>query len=144
MKAMVYHGNRDLRLESVPDPIPGSGEVRLRVDYCGICATDIEEYVYGPAFISHDSPNPLTGRRMPLITGHEVTGTVDETGEGVTSVDVGARVVIDGILSCGKCWWCVHHQETWCPSMAAVGFATDGGLAEVHGVAGIPGHRVAR
>ena len=61
MKAMVYHGNRDLRLETVPDPSPAAGEALLKVDYCGICATDIEEYVYGPKFLDED--------KMPIITG---------------------------------------------------------------------------
>ena len=51
MKAMVYHGNKDLRYETVDEPSPGPGEVKLRIDYCGICATDIEEYIYGPKFI---------------------------------------------------------------------------------------------
>ena len=130
MKAIVYHGNKDLRLESVPAPAPGPGEVSLRVDYCGICATDIEEYLYGPVFISSESPNPITGKKMPMITGHEITGTVAELGEGVSSVSVGDRTVINGILTCGKCWWCTRSQEHQCPSMAAVGFGIDGGLAE--------------
>ena len=69
MKAMVYHGNRDVRLRDVEEPQPGPGEAKLRIDYCGICATDIEEYIYGPAFISHDEPNPLTGRKIPITIG---------------------------------------------------------------------------
>ena len=130
MKAIVYHGNKDLRLESVPAPVPGPGEVSLRVDYCGICATDIEEYLYGPVFISSDTTNPITGKKMPMITGHEITGTVAEMGEGVSNVSVGDRAVINGVLTCGKCWGCTHGQEHQCPSMAAVGFGIDGGLAE--------------
>ena len=97
MKALVYHGNRDLRLESVPDPEPGDGDVRLRMDYCGICATDVEEYVYGPKFIFHDEPNPLTGKKTPMITGHEITGTVEKLGDGVSGLSVGERVVLDTI-----------------------------------------------
>ena len=130
MKALVYHGNRDLRLESAPEPRPKAGEVKLRVDFCGICATDIEEYLYGPVFITAGSPNPLTGRQMPLITGHEITGTVVETGEGVSDLHPGERVVINGVLTCGECQWCTRQEETQCPSMGAVGFAIDGGLAE--------------
>lgn len=130
MKALVYHGNKDLRLETVPEPVPGPGEAKLRVDFCGICATDIEEYLYGPVFISGNAPNPLTGKKMPLVTGHEITATVVDTARGVTNVRPGDRVVINGVLTCGKCWWCRHKQETQCPVMAAVGFARDGGLAE--------------
>ena len=130
MKAPGYHGNRDLRLESVPDPDPAPGEVRLGIDYCGVCATDIEEYEYGPEFITSDAPNLLTGKMMPVITGHEITGTVDRAGEGVSSFAPGDRVVINGVLTCGQCQWCRSDQEPQCPSMAAVGFAIDGGLAE--------------
>ena len=66
MKALVYHGNRDLRLETVPEPHPKSNEVRLRIDYCGICATDIEEYLYGPLFISGDAPTLSPASGCPL------------------------------------------------------------------------------
>ena len=129
MLGLVYHGNKDLRLEKVDDPVPGPGEVKLRVDYCGICATDIEEYLYGPVFISSDTPNPLTGKSLPLITGHELTATVVETGKGVEGIEHG-RVVINGILTCGRCRWCTTGQTQQCPVMAPVGFASDGGLAE--------------
>ena len=130
MRGLVYHGNKDLRLETVDDPEPGPGEVKLRVDYCGICATDIEEYLYGPKFIASDPPNPLTGKSLPLITGHELTATVAEPGRGVEGIDRGQRVVINGILTCGRCRWCTTGQTQQCPSMAAVGFGLDGGLAE--------------
>ena len=130
MKAMVYHGNRDVRLSDVEEPGPGPGEAKLRIDYCGICATDMEEYIYGPAFIAHDEPNPLTGKKMPIIIGHELTGTVVEAGAGVRNVQPGDRAVINGVLSCGSCWWCLRGETSQCPSMSAVGFGADGGLAE--------------
>ena len=149
MKALVYHGNRDLRLESVPDPEPGAGDVRLRMDYCGICATDVEEYVYGPKFIFHDEPNPLTGKKTPLITGHEITGTVEKLGAGVSGLSVGDRVVLDTILTCGECWWCRAGRRYQCDRMAVAGFGVDGGLAEYlvwpasHAIT-LPGHRQQR
>ena len=130
MKAMVYHGNRDLRLEEVPEPTPAAGEVKLRIDYCGICATDIEEYEYGPLFIRHEAPHLLTGKMMPMITGHEMTGTVVETSADVTSVHVGDRAVIDGLISCNECWWCKSGQPSQCVVMGSVGFDRAGGLAE--------------
>ena len=83
MKALVYHGNKDLRVEEILEPETQPGQVKLAVDFCGICATDIEEYLYGPVFISGDAPNPVTGKMMPLVTGHEITGTVIEIAPGV-------------------------------------------------------------
>ena len=130
MKGLVYHGNKELRIESVDEPEPGPGEVKLRVDYCGICATDIEEYLYGPKFIASDPPNALTGKSIPLITGHELTATVAEIGKGVEGVEQGRRVVINGILTCGRCRWCTTGLTQQCPSMAVVGFGLNGGLAE--------------
>ena len=128
MKALVYHGNKDLRLEAVPEPVPAPGEIKLRIDYCGICATDIEEYLYGPKFIFGDAPNILTGKSVPLITGHEITGTVVKaSGDGVAEGD---RVVLNTVLTCGKCHGCLTGQKTQCPNMATAGFARDGGLAE--------------
>lgn len=129
MKAMVYHGNKDVRLETVPEPVPGPRDVRLKVDYCGICATDIEEYLYGPVFISV-KPNPITGRGIPIIVGHEMTGTVIETGVEVHDVGIGDRVVLNGCVTCGECRWCKSGSETQCRALGAVAFATDGGLAE--------------
>ena len=131
MKAMVYRGNRKLDLEEVPDPVAGYGEVVIKVDYCGICATDIEEYIYGPNFIDAHKSNMVTGEKMPFITGHEITGTVSEVGAETKRDLLGKRVVIDGILSCKKCSRCDAGDTSQCLlGMAAVGFACDGGLAE--------------
>ncbi len=130
MKALVYHGNKDLRLQDVPEPEPGPGEVKLRIDYCGICATDIEEYLYGPKFIAHDTPNPITGRMLPLTPGHEITGAVVDMGQGVSNVGPGDRVVLNTVLTCGRCRHCASGGETMCAHMAVAGFDLDGGLAE--------------
>ena len=130
MRAIVYHGNRDVRLETVPDPQPAPGEVKLRVDYGAICATDIEEYEYGPKFISHGPPHPITGKNIPLVPGHELTGTVVETGDGVEGLRAGDRAVLYGVVSCSKCRWCLSGFEMSCATAGVVGFARDGGLAE--------------
>ncbi len=122
MKAMVYHGNRDLRLENVPDPSPAEGEALLKVDYCGICATDIEEYVYGPKFIAKG--------KIPIITGHEVTATVVESPAGSSALSPGTRVAVNTVLTCGSCFWCSKGDTTQCEQFTVVGFDRDGGLAE--------------
>ena len=99
MKALVYHGNRDIRLEEIVEPSPGQDDAKIRLDYCGICATDIEEYLYGPNFITSTPPNPLTGKSIPLIPGHELTGTIKNVGRNVTEVEIGQRVVKNVLMT---------------------------------------------
>ena len=111
MKAMVYHGNRDLRLETVPDPSPTEGEALLQVDYCGICATDIEEWQYGPLWTQHDGPNPISGQEMPLVLGHEISGHIESLGEGATGLEAGDRVVVNNVRTCGTCFWCMRGSQ---------------------------------
>jgi (R,R)-butanediol dehydrogenase/meso-butanediol dehydrogenase/diacetyl reductase len=130
MKAIVYHDNKDIRLEDIPEPIPGPGEVKLRVTNTSICATDIEEWQFGPLWIQHGSPNALTGQQTTLVIGHEISGHVVELGEGVDSVSVGDRVVVNNVLTCGTCFWCLRGQQSVCPNMAVAGFMIDGGLEE--------------
>jgi (R,R)-butanediol dehydrogenase / meso-butanediol dehydrogenase / diacetyl reductase len=130
MQAIRYHGNKDIRLEDIPEPVPRAGEVKLRITYTSICATDIEEWQYGPLWVQHGGPNPMTGKQTPLVLGHETAGVVAELGEGVTNVAVGDRVAINTVLTCGTCFWCLRGQQAVCPNMAVAGFMADGGLAE--------------
>lgn len=130
MKGTLYYGNRDIRIEEIDEPILKNGEAKIRVDYCGICATDIEEYLYGPNAISSTPPHPLTGISTPIVIGHELTGTVVETYNTHTEITPGQRVVINGILSCKKCNWCKSGNPQQCPVSGSVGFAANGGLAE--------------
>jgi (R,R)-butanediol dehydrogenase/meso-butanediol dehydrogenase/diacetyl reductase len=131
MKAAVWHGRNDIRIEEVPEPgAPGPGEVILRVGACGICGTDLEEYRDGPLFIPVDEPNPLTGCKAPLILGHEFAGEVVEVGRGVVDFKVGDRIAPDVLIYCGECYWCRRHQVNLCEKLAALGLMADGGLAE--------------
>lgn len=130
MLALRYHGNKDIRLEEIPEPEAGPGEVRVRVTHTGICATDIEEWQFGPLWVQHGTPNPLTGRQAPLTLGHEITGRIESLVDGVTGVQVGQRVAINNVLTCGTCFWCKRGQQAVCPSMAVAGLSADGGLAE--------------
>ena len=131
MRGMVYRGNKKLFLEELPEPFPKALEVQVQVHYCGICATDIEEYMYGPVFIDSDKPNRITGEMMPLVTGHEITGIVTRVGEKVEPDLIGKRVVLNGMLSCDSCDRCYEGRTTQCLGAAAVGFARNGGLAEL-------------
>ena len=130
MKAAVWHGRDDVRIEEVAEaPDPGMGEVRVTVDWCGICGTDVEEWRQGPIIIP-TKPHLLTGMAAPLILGHEVVGRVESAGPGVSGLFAGALVALDAVLSCGSCWWCRRHLVTLCPNFAAIGLHRHGGLAE--------------
>jgi (R,R)-butanediol dehydrogenase/meso-butanediol dehydrogenase/diacetyl reductase len=129
MKAALWHGRRDLRVEEVPDPSPGPQDVVVEIDWCGICGTDLGEYLYGPQLIPVGEPHPLTGAAAPLIMGHEFAGTVVAKGSGVTTLALGQRVGVDTIIFCGECYWCKRHQHVLCPQLAALGLMAHGGLA---------------
>jgi (R,R)-butanediol dehydrogenase / meso-butanediol dehydrogenase / diacetyl reductase len=131
MRAVVWHGRSDVRVEDVPEPpSPGPGDVKIAVEWCGICGTDLEEWRSGPRFVPVGEPHPVTGRKAPLILGHEVSGRVAELGAGVTELSEGDLVALDALIYCGRCWWCRRHQVTLCPQLAAIGLQADGGLAE--------------
>jgi (R,R)-butanediol dehydrogenase / meso-butanediol dehydrogenase / diacetyl reductase len=131
MKAAVWHQRRDIRVEEFPDPeSPTSDQVRLRVKWCGICGTDLEEYLQGPLFIPVGKPNPLTGRQAPMILGHEFVGVVIGLGSGIIDLKLGDHVAVDTLIHCGHCYYCQHHMVSLCESLAIMGLSTDGGLAE--------------
>ena len=131
MRALRWHGPRDLRLEEVPEPEPpGPGEALVEVAYCGVCGTDVHEYTAGPHMI-RPGPHPLTGHRPPLALGHEISGTVRALGGPVPGIEVGDRVAVDPCWRCGTCRWCVRGDYHICPKGGSVGLASPGGLAEL-------------
>jgi (R,R)-butanediol dehydrogenase / meso-butanediol dehydrogenase / diacetyl reductase len=130
LRAARWHGREDIRVEDVPAPRPGSGELLLRVSWSGICGTDVEEYLHGPLIIPTEVPNGLTGRTAPLVLGHEFVGTVAAIGNGVSQFSVGERVAPEVVLFCGQCYYCRRHEYALCLNWAALGLHADGGLAE--------------
>ena len=131
MKAAVWHKRRDIRVESFPDPGPLAPDgLRVQVTWCGICGTDLEEYLHGPLFIPAEKPNPLTGRTAPMVMGHEFVGLVSEVGAAVHDLRPGDRVAVDTLLHCGDCFFCKQHLVHLCEKLAIMGLSTDGGLAE--------------
>ena len=94
MKALRFHAARDLRLEDIEPPAaPGAGEVLVAVSHCGICGSDLHEYLDGPIFVPVE-PHRLTGASAPLVLGHEFAGRVSAIGSGVERVAEGDRVAI--------------------------------------------------
>jgi (R,R)-butanediol dehydrogenase/meso-butanediol dehydrogenase/diacetyl reductase len=135
MIALRWHARGDVRLEDVAPPAaPVPGEVQLRIEWCGICGTDVEEWKEGPFLMPETGPHPLTGQQTPITLGHEVAGTVVAVGDGVTRFGLGDRVAVDGLMYCGHCRECRRHRVNLCEQQAQVGFSRDGGLQELTNV----------
>lgn len=129
MKAAVWHGYKDLRIEDVEKPTPGPGEVVIAVSWGGICGTDRHEYE-GPNFIPVSKPHRLTGKTAPLTIGHEFSGIIHEVGEGVTDWKPGDRVTANGTLCCGVCAMCKSGRYNVCEKLGFLGVNKDGAFAE--------------
>lgn len=122
MKAVVYRGKDDLRLEDIPIPEPGAGEMLVRVDACGICPTDLKKVQKGL----------LPG---PRVFGHEIGGTVAALGSGADRFREGQRVVVHHHIPCGRCFFCERDAYAQCARYkqngTTAGFeAAGGGYAE--------------
>ena len=122
MLAAVYRGIDDVRLETVPVPQIGAGELLVRVDTCGICGTDLKKISTG----SHSAPR---------IFGHETSGMVAAVGKGVKDYQPGDRVVMFHHIPCGECFYCQHKTFAQCATYKKVGCTagfepSGGGFAE--------------
>jgi (R,R)-butanediol dehydrogenase/meso-butanediol dehydrogenase/diacetyl reductase len=129
MRAAVYRGPRDLRVEEVPRPRPEHGEVLVRVHANGICGTDASEYL-GPQMYPVHHRHALTGHHGPLIPGHEFAGRIAEIGDGVEGFREGEAVVTGAALWCRVCAPCRAGRTSICDQYATVGLHRDGALAE--------------
>ena len=132
MKAAVWHGRQDVRIEEVQDPgPPPPGQVHVKVAWCGICGTDLHEYMGGPLYIPLDRPHPKTGVQAPVIIGHEMSGEIVAVGDGVTGFAPGDRISACPIIGCGECRWCRSGSMAQCDHVAFLGTSwTGGALAE--------------
>ena len=129
MKAAVWYGKKDVRIEQFPEPPLQEGFVRAKVRWCGICGTDLHEYESGPIMIRME-PHPLTGIAPPVVLGHEFSGVVVECGKGVTGPKPGDRIVTNTLYTCGACYWCKRGQYSLCEKMGGIGLASHGAFAE--------------
>jgi propanol-preferring alcohol dehydrogenase len=121
MKAMILDTQgRPLRLAELPRPKPGVDEILLRVHACGVCRTDL-----------HVMDGDLRQPKLPLILGHEIVGTVVETGANVERFALGQRVGIPWLgRTCGHCAYCASGRENLCNDAQFTGYTLDGGYAE--------------
>jgi 2-desacetyl-2-hydroxyethyl bacteriochlorophyllide A dehydrogenase len=109
MKAAVFYGGKDIRVEEVPTPAPGRGEALIRITAAGICGSDLHDY-------RQKSEKPWIP--YPHTSGHELTGVVTGLGPGVTKVKLGQRVGVEPLhlIGCGKCRWCLQGHYHACAS----------------------------
>ncbi|MBS0518474.1 MAG: zinc-dependent alcohol dehydrogenase family protein [Proteobacteria bacterium] len=120
MKAMVLNAiGQPLVLEERPDPVPGRGEIRLRVEACAVCRTDLH-------VVDGELPDP----KIPIVPGHEIVGVVDAVGPDVAAIGVGARMGIPWLgHTCGCCFYCETGRENLCDRPIFTGYTRDGGFA---------------
>jgi (R,R)-butanediol dehydrogenase / meso-butanediol dehydrogenase / diacetyl reductase len=126
MRAAVFYGRRDLRLQEMPEPSPEAGEIKLRVLYNGICGSDLHEYYAGP-MTTRTTPHPLTGVQNPVILGHELSGEVVGLGAGVEDLAVGDLVAVEPVETCGHCLDCRSGRYNHCSLLAFHGYNRRGG-----------------
>jgi propanol-preferring alcohol dehydrogenase len=125
MKAMLLRGprpveERPLCLEEVPTPVPGPGELLLRVMACGVCHTDL-----------HIAEGELPSHKLPLIPGHQIVGVVEGMGAGASRFHIGERVGVPWLSwACGECPFCHKGRENLCPHARFTGYDIDGGYAQ--------------
>jgi (R,R)-butanediol dehydrogenase/meso-butanediol dehydrogenase/diacetyl reductase len=129
MRAAVYHGPHDVRIEDVPIPEPGDGDVLLRVLRSGMCGTDATDWKAGPKTFPVNRRHPVTGHQGPMILGHEFIGEVVAQGAGATT-PVGALVASGAGVSCGRCDRCLQGRTNLCRQYYTLGLNTAGGMAE--------------
>lgn len=120
MRALRWHGARDLRVDELDRPVPRPDQALIRVERVGLCGTDLEEYLHGPIDIPASA--------APMTIGHEIVGVVEECASDPSLV--GRRVIPDVVEGCGRCFWCARHEEGLCPDLIVLGQHTEGGMAE--------------
>src|SRR5438477_1015870 len=108
MKAAVYRGVDRVAVEELPVPEVGPGEVLVRVHSCGVCGTDLKKIHYGLA-------------EPPRVFGHEMAGTIVETGSGVRGWSEGDRVAVTHHVPCLDCHFCAHRSFAQCPRYKQTG-----------------------
>ncbi|OQX88026.1 alcohol dehydrogenase [candidate division KSB1 bacterium 4484_87] len=133
MKAAVFYGPGDVRIENKPVARIASEEILIKVHACGVCGTDVHifEGAKGSAEV-----NP------PVVLGHEFSGEIIETGSLATRFHIGDRVTIDPNIFCGKCRFCQRGQVHLCENLKAIGVTQDGGFAELVAVPEKQAHKL--
>ena len=129
MRAAVLYGPNDLRVKEVAEPsAPGPGEVTIAVHRCGLCGTDLHEFLHGGPMTPLTAAHPWSGHSGPTVIGHEFVGTVSRAGSG-TALTEGDRVVAGAGQWCGHCAPCRAGRTNLCEHYFTYGLSTHGGMA---------------
>ncbi|MGB2582108.1 MAG: zinc-dependent dehydrogenase [Thermoplasmata archaeon] len=115
MRVAMYYNNRDVRLEELPKPEPGPGEILVRVVASGICGSDVMEW--------------YRIKRAPLVLGHEIAGDIEAVGEGVEGYEIGDRVFVSHHVPCMECRYCMSGHHSTCDTLRSTNYFP-GGFAE--------------
>lgn len=118
MKALIMEAKEKYRVTKVPVPKPEKEEVLIKVDSCGLCGTDV--HIYRGKFFAN----------LPLIIGHEISGTVVKTGQNVKIIKEGDKVVVNPNMNCKLCYFCRKGKVHLCENLVNIGVRIDGGFAE--------------
>jgi L-iditol 2-dehydrogenase len=119
MRVARFHSPGDIRVEDAAEPVPGPGDVKIRVRNCSTCGTDLKIFKHGHHHL-----------RPPRVMGHEIAGEIADVGEGVTGWAPGDRVQVIAAIPCGQCEECRRGHLTVCPNQESMGYHYDGGFAE--------------
>ncbi len=119
MKAAVWHGGKDIRIEEVPKPKIKDDEVLVKVKAVGICGSEL-----------HAFEGVSQRRTPPLVMGHEFSGEIVELGKNVNNLNIGEKVTVDPLKRCGTCTPCVRGQGSVCRNVKLLGLHTSGAFAE--------------
>lgn len=119
MKAVRFYAPGDVRIEEISVPECAPGEIRVKIDACAVCGSDLKTFRVG---------NPRM--KPPITMGHEFTGIIEKMPQSVSGFKEGDRIVMATSISCGKCLYCRKGLANLCINLAPMGFAYNGGMAE--------------
>ena len=126
MKVVAFRGPRTLEVGQAPDPEPAAGEVVVAVAYCGICGSDLHEYL-----APRETPSPRALGLWSPVMGHELTGVVSAVGQGVSGLKEGDAVVVNPGDACRECFYCRQQRYNLCANPHhGIGYTRSGGYAE--------------
>lgn len=130
MKAARWHAAKDIRVEETEIPTTGAKQVKIEVQFAGICGSDLHEYTHGPMLIPVEKPYPLNGHQGTTTLGHEFAGIISEVGESVTHLKKGDRVVVEPLFKNPDSPFIANGEYNLSEPLGFVGLTSNGGFAK--------------